>query len=133
MATPGPAGFNRPRGFTLIELMLAILLLAVGVMGVVYAFERGVFATNDTELVGQAVTLAQERLENLRGTAFASIVDEAKAAIPGWTGFSRQVTVTQPPGTNADAKQVVVTVFWTPGPAELSTVLTTVVTNVVNN
>ncbi|MBI3616441.1 MAG: prepilin-type N-terminal cleavage/methylation domain-containing protein [Candidatus Omnitrophica bacterium] len=124
---------SRRGGFTLIELMIAILLLVGGVAAATFAMSRGMFAAADTETLEQAVALAQERMENLRGTAFASIANEAKAAVSSWTGFSRQVDITQPAGTNANFKQVVVTVYWTPGAAELSTSLTSYVANVNNN
>ena len=114
--------------------MIAVLLLVTGVSAATRLMGRGIFATTDTEILEQAVALAQERVENLRGTAFGSIANEAKAAVPGWTGFSRQVTVTQPAGTNANFKQVVVTVYWSPpGAAELSTALTSYVASVNNN
>ena len=120
-------------GFTLIELMIAVVLLVGGIASATFIFTRGIFATTDVEAYEQAVALAQEKLENLRGTAFASVASEAKAAVAGWTGFSREVTVTQPTGTNSDLKQVVVTTYWTPGDTEVSTLLTTYLANVANN
>ena len=113
--------------------MIAILLLAVSITAATFVMGRGMFATADTEVLEQAVSLAQERMENLRGTAFALIVNEAKAAVAGWSEFSRQVTVTQPAGTNANFKQVVVTVYWNTVDTELSTSLTSYVANVTNN
>ena len=124
---------GRHRGFTLIELMIAILLLVGGIAAATFMMSRGMFATADTETVEQAVALAQEKMENLRGTAFASIASEPKAPVSGWTGFSREVVVSQPAGTNSDFKQVVVTVYWTPGETEISTSLTSTVANVANN
>ena len=123
----------RRRGFSLIELMIAILLLVGGVAAATFMMSRGMFATTDAESVEQAVSLAQEKMENLRGTAFASIANETKAAVSGWTGFSREVAVSQPAGTNSDFKQVVVTVYWNTVDGELSTSLTTSVANVANN
>ena len=120
-------------GFTLIELMIAVILLVGGIASATFIFSRGIFATTDVEAYEQAVALAQERLENLRGTAFASVASETKAAVSGWAGFSRTVTVSQPAGTNSDFKQVVVTVYWTPGDTEVSTALTTYLANVANN
>ena len=112
------------------EVMVAILILVGGIAAATFMMGRGMFATADAETVEQAIALAQEKMESIRGTSFGSIASEAKAAISGWSGFSRDVVVTQPTGTNSNFKQAVVTVYWTPGDAELSTSLTT---HVVNN
>jgi len=109
--------------------MLTLLLLVSGVTALTFMVSRGIFATTDAEAMEQGIALAQERMEGLRGTAFASMASEAKAAITGWEGFSRQVTVSQPAGTNSDFKQVVVTVYWDTVDGELSTTLTTYVVN----
>jgi prepilin-type N-terminal cleavage/methylation domain-containing protein len=121
------------RGFTLVEVMIAILLLVGGIAAATFVMGRGMFATTDTENVQQALALAQEKMESIRGTAFASIASESKAAVSGWSGFSREVTVSQPTGTNSDFKQVVVTVYWNTVDGELSTSLTTYVADVANN
>lgn len=115
---------SRAGGFTLIEIMLAVILLVGGVAAATFMMSRGIFATTDTEDLQQGIALGQEKMEGLRGTAFASIASEPKAAIPGWAGFSREVTVSQPAGTNSDFKQVVVTVYWNTNTGELSTSLT---------
>ncbi len=121
------------RGFTLVELVAAILLLVGGIASATFVFGRGIYATADTENLEQAVALAQERMESLRGTAFASVVSEAKAAVSGWADFSREVTVSQPTGTNSDLKQAVVTVYWNTNEGEVSTSLTSIIANVANN
>lgn len=123
----------RARGFTLVEMMIAVLLLVGGVAAATFMFGRGIGATMDTENVDQGVALAQEKMENLRGTAFAAVASEAKAAVSGWTEFSRDVVVSQPAGTNTDFKQVVVTVYWQTTTGEVSTALTSYVANVLNN
>ena len=130
---PAARAASRPSGFTLLEILLATLLLVGGIAASTFFFGRGIFATTDAEGMEQAVALAQEKMESIRGTTFASIASESKAAISGWTGFSREVAVTQPSGTNSDFKQVVVTVYWNTVDGELSTSLTTYVANVANN
>lgn len=132
MARVGQAG-SESKGFTLIELMLATLLLVGGVAVCTFFMSRGIFATTDVENMEQGVALTQEKLEQLRGASFSSIVSESKASISGWPGFSREVVVTQPSGTNNDFKQVVVTVTWETTGGELSTSLATYVANIANN
>jgi|GEM_PF-3662987 len=124
---------GHPSGFTLVELMIAVLLLTGGIASATFVFGRSLYATTDAELLEQGTALAQERMENLRGGSFASIAGEAKAAVSGWSGFSREVAVTQPAGTDSDFKQVVVTVYWDTTGGELSTALTSYVANVLNN
>lgn len=121
------------KGFTLVEVMIAILLLVGGIAASTFMVGRAMFATTDTEDFQQGLGLAQEKMESIRGTAFASIASEAKAAVSGWTGFSREVAVSEPAGTNSDFKQVVVTVYWNTVDGELSTSLTTTVADVANN
>ena len=70
-------------GFTLLELMLAILLLTGGIAATTFVMARGMFATTDAESMEQGLALAQEKMESIRGTAFASIASEAKAAVSG--------------------------------------------------
>ena len=81
------------------------------------------------------MALAQQRMEALRSGAYAAIVNEPLAAVPGWTNFSRQVAVSQPAGTGVSnqIRQVVVTVFWSTTGGNQNLSLTTYVSNVVNN
>lgn len=113
--------------------MIAVLLLTGGIAAATFIMGRAMFATTDTEDFQQGLALAQEKMESIRGTTFASIASESKAAISGWIGFSREVTVSQPTGANSDFKQVVVTVYWNTVDGELSTALSTYVANVANN
>ena len=114
-------------------MMLAILLIVGGVTAATWVMSRGMFAATDAESLEQALALTQEKIESLRGAAFGSIASEAKESVSGWTGFSRQVDVTQPAGTNSNFKQVVVTVYWNTVDGELSTSLTSYAANVNNN
>lgn len=113
--------------------MIAVLLLTGGIAASAFVMGRGMFAATDMEDFEQGVALAQEKMESIRGTPFASIANESKAAVSSWTGFSREVAVTQPASTNSDFKQVVVTAYWNTVDGELSASLTSYVANVVNN
>ncbi len=103
---------RRRRGFTLLELMLAISVMAVGTIGIVEVFQRAQSGVTDGENGLIALHLAQRRLEELRNTSYASLANEAKASVAspsGYSRFSRQVTVTTP---YTNLKQIVVTVYW---------------------
>ena len=123
---------ERRGGFTLVEVIGAILVLVVGIASVTFVFGRGIYGTTDAENLETAAALAQEKMESIRGTAFGSIAGEPRAGVSGWTGYEREVTVSEPGGTNSNFKQVVVSVYWSMTGGELSTSLTTYVANVTN-
>ncbi len=113
------------RGFTLLEVMLALVLMATGTVAVVELLQRAQAGVHDGENVLIASYLAQRRLEELRNTAYGSLTNEVRAAIAtpsGYTRFDRAVTVTTP-WTNL--KQVVVTVYWHEAGGETSVSLQT--------
>jgi prepilin-type N-terminal cleavage/methylation domain-containing protein len=112
------SAFRIARGFTLLELMLAMSLLATGTIAIVELIQRAQMASRDGEQVLIATYLAERRLEELRNVAYASLASEARASVSspsGFTQFDRQVTVTTP---FTNLRQIVVTVYWdAPGPA----------------
>ncbi len=113
------------RGFSLLEMLLALTLFATGTLGTLDLIHRAHAGMADGENSVIAVHLAQRRLEELRTTLYANLASEAKASITtpsGFTRFSRQVTVTTP---YTDLKQVVVTVSWTSPGGEASVSLQT--------
>ncbi len=124
---------SRPRGrrgFTLLELMLALTLVGLGTVGLLEAMARAQTGSTDGENLVIATQLAHRRLEELRNVAYANLVDEAKAVIAspsGFSQFSRQVTVTTP---YTNLKQLVVTVYWTAGGGETNASLQTYRSNI---
>ena len=58
----------RSCGFTLMEILISLIILSSGVLGIVWAFNRGMFASTDVENVDLALNIAQKRLENIYGT-----------------------------------------------------------------
>lgn len=64
---------NNKQGITLIEIMISITLLAVGILGVIQAFPRGLSAEKDIELITIAEQLAQAKLEQLVAVNYGEI------------------------------------------------------------
>jgi prepilin-type N-terminal cleavage/methylation domain-containing protein len=101
----------RERGFTMVEIMVALMLTAVAVMGLLGVYLAEVRASSYTRHTSEAVVLAQDKLEQLRTQVAASTsgsdlnINERGVA----TGaFTRRWTETL--GTSyAD---VVVTITW---------------------
>lgn len=110
-------------GFTLLEVLIALVLFVLGVVVIAGLFSTGLANSVDAEKITIAMDLAQRRMEEIRNLDFdTGIIDEAKASIDGFSGFQRQVTVTEP---ETDLKEVTVTVYWTFKAEEISTSLET--------
>jgi prepilin-type N-terminal cleavage/methylation domain-containing protein len=89
-------------GMTLIELLVALLLVTVGLMGLAAAIPAGMFAVSDGGLQLTAIGLARQPIEVAKRTAFSSLPSLAasRAAVSGFSGFQREVLVsdfTAPP------------------------------------
>ena len=101
------------RGFTLIEVMIGLVLLAIGLLaiaGMQLSSVRGNFFSGN---LTQASILAQDRLEGLRqvdfGDAALSAGSHDEGTIAG-TIFTRRYVVAVVPGTTM--LNITVTVTW---------------------
>lgn len=108
-------------GFTLLEVLIAAVILTVGVAALVWAFSAGIFATTDIEDVDLALNIAQAKMEEIKNTAFASLADSGPAADAYFPRFSTTVNVAE--GQNP--MQVDVTVAWQVKGSAASFTLTT--------
>lgn len=114
---------SNPRGFTLLEVLLALTLLAGGTVAIVELFQRAQMGVADGESAATAVYLAQRRLEELRNVPYGQLASEAKASVTdptGYSRFSREIVVTTP---ITNLRQLVATVFWTATGGETSVTL----------
>ncbi len=109
-------------GFTLLEVLIALLVFTSGVIVMMGLFSRGLVSAADAEDTTIAMNLAQRRMEEIKNLDFTGIVSEAKAPVSGFPGFQREVAVTAP---ETDLKQVTVTVSWTFKDDEISVPLVT--------
>ena len=111
------------RAFTLIEILVALIILTAGVVAIAGLFATSLVGSIDAEDLTIAMNLAQRRMEEIRNLDFdTEIVDAPKAAVAGFSGFQREVAVEEP---ETDLKQVTVTVYWTYKGDELNAPLST--------
>lgn len=142
----GAAGAGRReiyRAFTLIELVVAVVVLAVATPPLVLALSDASVRRSSRTLDERARWLAAERLEEIiadrhsatRGYSYVSSGNyPAQSAITGFPGFNRTVNVTTTGANFAVGgngyKTVTVTVNWTdPRGGSKSFALSTVVTD----
>lgn len=115
---------NNQEGFTLIELMIAIVILSVGLLGMATLTGSIVQKNKFSNDLTAATTLAQDKLEDVRANGYASAVSETKTAcVTPFSEYQREVTVST---LSAGMKQVTVKVYWGPSDAhdiEIKTIL----------
>ncbi len=100
-------------GFTLIEVMIAILILAVGMMAMallqITAIRGGSFANQMT----QASIYGQDKIEEIKNTAYASVTNGSDTITSGnGVTYTRTWTVTNN-SPYSGSKTVNLTVSWT--------------------
>ena len=114
------------KGFTLLEVLLAVILFAAAFTVLAGAVSTGLSSGGDNENSLIAANLAAEKMELLKRTSYAGVASEAKTAVSGFTSFQREVVVTTPV---TNLKQATVTVYWNHKSSELSTSLVTYFSN----
>lgn len=62
------------KGFTIIELLVAIFILVVGIVGVLNAFPLGVQVARSAKMATVATYLAQEKIEEIISKSYDSIL-----------------------------------------------------------
>lgn len=114
-------GSNIHNGFTLLEVMIAILILTIGIVIVLQIFPLGFSVEKGSQMKSQAVLLAQEKIEVINSKAYQDIVvattSEDSLASP-FERFSRQTEISyvdadlQPSLADTGLKKIEVTVSW---------------------
>ena len=99
-------------GFTLIEVLIAMVILSVGLLGMA-ALITGIIKSNKvSNRITTATTLAQDKMEAIKRDGYTNAATEIKASLPSpYDQYEREVTVIDPsPAVNM--KTVTVTVYW---------------------
>jgi len=109
------------QGFTLIELIIAIFVLAVGIVGVLYMFPMGTQIGKSAQMATTATQLGQAKIEELVSKSYGEVSSstEAYGKIPGFEAYKRITAVDYYDPVNAittssdtGIKKVAITVFW---------------------
>jgi type IV pilus assembly protein PilV len=115
-----PAG-----GFTLVEMMVAILLLSVGLMGLAALSTTVTRGNIQSSTLTAASALAQERIERFRTESYGSIASGGDTRGVDGVTYTRNWTVTND-DPEAGLKAIAVTVRWSTNGRAHATTLTTI-------
>lgn len=113
------------KGFSLLEVMIALIILAGATIAVCQAFSSGILASGDVENVDLALNIAQAKVEVLKNNGFAALADSGPAPDPNFSNFN--VTVNVAEGQNP--MQADVTVAWNVPGGQTNVTLTTLIAN----
>ena len=82
-------------GFSLIELMVAVAILAIAIFGIFHAYSVGFMGMADARDRTVATNYARKEMENLKNMSFNSlgIVEQTPFTIPTPTKFSGTKTI----------------------------------------
>ena len=98
------------KGFTLIEVLVAVFIIAVSLIGLVIGFSNGFAWMEEMEETSVANHIAQEKMEELRG-GIISIPATSWTTSENIQGCSYGITFT-PTSLEPALTQVTVTVSW---------------------
>lgn len=110
---------NDTRGFSLVEMMIAIVILTVAILGIAASAGRLSGAAGQAEMKALAVQAAEDRINFVQldpvYDSLTSRYTATESVVVGLTGVSRQTAVTrsqitQPSGKVLDYTTVTVTV-----------------------
>ncbi len=78
---------RRQRGFSLIEVLIALVIMSVGMLGIAGLFVQGMQAGRTSVLRHHAVTLAGDIADRIRANPRAGVAYEGAAADGGCVGY----------------------------------------------
>ena len=104
---------RRRSGMTLIEVMIALVILTGALLGMGKFITSFSHATSDGALSSVASDLVLDRLETIKGTSQYAALDAfavTETSITGFTGYKRVTLVTRTLDGTQDYKAITVTV-----------------------
>ena len=107
---------NNKDGFTLIEVLIAMAILAIGMMAVISMQLSAAKNNTKGDLITQATLLAKQKMEELKSVSSVSTLTDGSENDIDQSGasggiFDRSWTITNPLG-GSSTRQLAVTVVW---------------------
>ena len=116
---------NNNSGFTLMEVLVAMVILSVGLLGTAALTTKIINSNKLSNMISTATVLAQDKMEEINRLGYSNAVSETKAPVSSpYAHYEREVIVT-PNSPAVGMKTVTVTAHWDSGNSsvELKTIL----------
>ena len=118
-------------GFSLLEVMLAVLLFGTGLVFILQVVSTGLFVGGQNESTVIAANLAQEKIEELRNATYAALASETPAVVvSGFSDFTREVLVGDSTPPQTGLKEITVNVNWSAKNSVMTTTMVTYVSDI---
>lgn len=106
-----PRRLEQRDGFSLIEVMISLVILAIGVLALTELQLSVTKGNGSSDTMATALSLAEQKMESLKKASYTTIQAEPPTAVTASGGtFSREVIVTSnQPMLNVKTVQVIVT------------------------
>ncbi len=107
---------RKRRGFTLVEVLVAVVILGVVVMAIASALAKFMHIVATSDIDSAALELVEDRLQQIQMdpnyNGMDTLYQTTETNFPTLTGYTRQTTITRVGGVNQanDYKKVMVTV-----------------------
>ena len=98
---------NIQKGFSLIELMVAVAILAVAILGIFHAYSVGFMGIADARDRTVATNYAREAMEDIKNMDFEIITTQFRDFING-TKFEKEIIVQE----STNLKKVTTNIYW---------------------
>lgn len=121
------SGLKQQRGFTLLEILVAMIVLSVGLLGIAGLTVSVIQGNAYSKNVTTATVIAETRIEDMRRAGYANATPTNFSAGPdpvsmGGVSFLRTTAITNnSPASNM--KAIAVTVSWETRSVTLNTIL----------
>jgi Tfp pilus assembly protein PilV len=111
---------RRRKGYTLIEALLAIVVLMIALVGIMGVLALSVVSHTKTNSKRLAVAAAESKVEELRRTSYASLANST-FTVPGLANSAGSVGTVTIATAATDLKKATVRIRWTrPGYGDIS-------------